>query len=127
MPKISEESKQQGPEIELLKFFLTMDDKDFDLSAAVDNVHRYLSSSRIDPIHWINKPVSPKGLTVLYKAIRESPHIGLISPLLKAGADITYLTKTKRNAFHYAVKQENLDILKLLLSHLSQMTDLTAD
>lgn len=44
---------------------------------------------------------------------------------LKAGSDISYLTLNKRNAFHYALRRGNIDVIKLLLEKLSSKTDIS--
>jgi ankyrin repeat protein len=72
----------------------------------------------------LSEKISPKGLTALYKGIRESLPRVLLQPLLTNGADITYETKNGRNAFHYAAKQERSELVVMLIEHLSLNSEL---
>ena len=73
----------------------------------------------------IDIPISEKRLTPLYKAIRNGSSIDIIRMLLISGADISKLTLGFRNAFHYAMKRADINILKLLISTLFGMVDLS--
>jgi len=89
-------------------------------------VNKLIWNTAATPDTWINDRISPKGLTPLYKALRESHPSRLLQPLLDAGSDPTLVTKNRRNAFHYAAKSENaLELLKMLIAHLDSLPAIT--
>ena len=67
----------------------------------------------------IDISISPKQLTPLYEAIRSGCSLDFIIILIRAGADIGYLTLNKRNALYYAFKRKDKEIIKYLLEMLS--------
>ncbi|TNV77699.1 hypothetical protein FGO68_gene1128 [Halteria grandinella] len=66
----------------------------------------------------INKWISAKKLTPLYKGLRLGMPVELLHIMVNHNAYITYLTTTKRNAFHYAVRTGKIDLMTALLQML---------
>ena len=58
------------------------------IDAAVDKLQSLIESGGEAP-QVLNKSVSPKGLTALFKAIRVPAHVRIIKLLLEAGSDPT--------------------------------------
>lgn len=67
----------------------------------------------------INTPITEKKLTSLHYAIKNKCSLTIIKLMLAAKADVSYLTFNKKNAFHYAAKRGDLDIMKILLKALT--------
>ncbi len=62
------------------------------INKALVIVNQLIWNTDTTPDNWINNRISPKGLTALYKALRESHPSRLIQPMLDAGADPTIKT-----------------------------------
>lgn len=68
----------------------------------------------------INKAVSPKKLTPLHKGLRLGMPIELLTVMVDHGASLTVFTDTKRNAFHYAARLGNPELILALLKLLDE-------
>ena len=88
-----------------------------DLSKAAENIEKFISSNP-GARKWLNKSAS-RGLTPLYKALREGLSPVLITPLLEGGADPLKLKGNLRNAFHYAAKAKVPENIVILIDHIA--------
>ncbi|MBA3954880.1 ankyrin repeat domain-containing protein [Candidatus Dependentiae bacterium] len=80
----------------------------------VQEVEALCGNTRIINLRYSYKDDMADGITALHIAVLFG-HTEIVELLIKAGANVTVLTKNNKNIFFYAVPQDNKEILELLL------------